>query len=73
MQSNEAKTPAAMVILPCPACGRSVKVLGRVRRVLCGCGQILMEIGRERAAVAPASAEALKAGQARRSRPELDP
>ena len=48
-----------MVILPCPTCGRSVKVLGRVRRVLCACGQVLMEIGRERA---PKVAEVLKAG-----------
>ncbi len=35
---NEVKAEAAMVILPCPTCGRAVKVLGRVRRVLCACG-----------------------------------
>jgi hypothetical protein len=45
--TNETRAPAAMVILPCPACGRAVKVLGRVRRVLCACGQILMEMGNE--------------------------
>ncbi len=60
MQTNDVKAPA-MVILPCPVCGRSVKVLGRVRRVLCACGQILMEIGREKAAVAT-PAEAVEAG-----------
>jgi hypothetical protein len=59
IQTNEIKAPSAMVILPCPTCGRSVKVLGRVRRVLCACGQVLMEIGRERA---PKVAEVLKAG-----------
>ena len=62
MQMNDVKAPAAMIILPCPACGRSVKVLGRVRRVLCGCGQILMEIGREKSAPMPASAEVVEAG-----------
>lgn len=52
MSEEEVRTPAtAMVILPCPTCGRSVKVLGRVRRVLCGCGQVLMEIGRDNPAV----------------------
>jgi len=51
-----------MVILPCPTCGRSVKVLGRVRRVLCACGQILMEIGREKAPKVAAPAEVLEAG-----------
>ena len=61
MQTGDVKTPA-MVILPCPACGRAVKVLGRVRRVLCACGQILMEIGREKSPPATASAEVLKAG-----------
>jgi hypothetical protein len=40
-----------MIILPCPTCGRAVKVLGRVRRVLCACGQILMEIGRDNSSV----------------------
>jgi hypothetical protein len=58
MQSNEVKAPTAMVILPCPACGRAVKVVGRVRRVLCGCGQVLMEI----APKAEAPAKVLKAG-----------
>jgi hypothetical protein len=48
MQSIDTKTPAAMVILPCAACGRAVKVLGRVRRVLCACGQILMEMAPEK-------------------------
>jgi hypothetical protein len=43
-----------------PACGRSVKVLGRVRRVLCACGQILMEIGGRRPVTAPA--EVVEAG-----------
>jgi hypothetical protein len=61
MQTNEVKAKA-MVILPCPACGRAVKVLGRVRRVLCACGQILMEIGREKSASMTSSAEVLKAG-----------
>ena len=28
IQTNEIKAPSAMVILPCPTCGRSVKVLG---------------------------------------------
>ena len=46
---NDSKATRTMVILPCPTCGRSVKVLGRVRRVLCACGQILLEIGQERA------------------------
>ena len=59
IQTNEIKAPSAMVILPCPTCGRSVKVLGRVRRVLCACGQVLMEIGREKG---PKAAEVLKAG-----------
>jgi hypothetical protein len=44
MQADETKATAAMVILPCSECGRSVKVLGRVRRVLCACGQILLEV-----------------------------
>ncbi len=57
MQTNDVKAPA-MVILPCPACGRSVKVLGRVRRVLCACGQILMEIGGEKSVKITASVEA---------------
>ena len=58
MQMNDVKTPAAMIILPCPTCGRAVKVLGRVRRVLCACGQVLMEIGREKTP----PAEVLEAG-----------
>jgi len=62
MQTNDVKAPAAMVILPCPTCGRAVKVLGRVRRVLCGCGQILMEIGREKSSPMAASADVRKAG-----------
>ncbi|HLE71227.1 MAG TPA: hypothetical protein VJH87_16215 [Vicinamibacteria bacterium] len=65
MQSNVVKAPTAMVILPCPACGRAVKVLGRVQRVLCACGQVLMEIGREKSppkAASTASTEVLKAG-----------
>jgi len=61
METNDVKTPA-MVILPCPTCGRSVKVLGRVRRVLCACGQILMEVGREKSAPMTASVEVRKAG-----------
>jgi hypothetical protein len=55
---NDVKAPAAMIILPCPTCGRAVKVLGRVRRVLCACGQVLMEIGREKTP----PAEVLEAG-----------
>ncbi len=51
-----------MVILPCPACGRSVRVLGRVRRVLCSCGQLLMEVGPEKTPKVAAPAEVLKAG-----------
>jgi hypothetical protein len=31
----------AMLILTCARCGRSVKVFGKVSRVLCACGQIL--------------------------------
>lgn len=62
MQTSDVKAAAAMVILPCPTCGRAVKVLGRVRRVLCACGQILMEIGREKSAPMAAPAEVLKAG-----------
>ncbi len=62
MHESETKTPSAMVILPCPACGRSVKVLGRVRRVLCACGQLLMEIGREKPKPVATSAEMLEAG-----------
>jgi hypothetical protein len=62
MQTNDVKAPAAMIILPCPSCGRAVKVLGRVRRVLCACGQVLMEIGREKSLPMTASAEVLKAG-----------
>jgi hypothetical protein len=44
MQADETKATAAMVILPCSQCGRAVKVLGRVRRVLCACGQVLLEV-----------------------------
>jgi hypothetical protein len=51
-----------MVILPCPSCGRAVKVLGRVRRVLCACGQILMEVAGEKSKPTAASPEVLKAG-----------
>jgi hypothetical protein len=61
MQTSDLKAPAAMVILPCPTCGRSVKVLGRVRRVLCACGQILMEVGREKSAPAKEPAEVVEA------------
>jgi hypothetical protein len=46
---------AAMVILPCPSCGRAVKVLGRVRRVLCACGQVLMEMALEESSPTAAS------------------
>lgn len=60
MLGNDVKAPA-MVILPCPSCGRAVKVLGRVRRVLCACGQVLMEIGCETPEKAAAPAQALKA------------
>jgi hypothetical protein len=48
MNANEPKSPSTMVILPCAACGRAVKVLGRVRRVLCACGQVLMELAPEK-------------------------
>jgi hypothetical protein len=51
-----------MVILPCPTCGRSVQVLGRVRRVLCACGQVLMEIGGEKPRNLAVPAPVLKAG-----------
>lgn len=40
---SEAEGPA-MTILPCPACNRAVKVFGKVRRVLCACGEILLEV-----------------------------
>jgi hypothetical protein len=33
----------AMTILPCPSCDRAVKVFGKVRRVLCACGEVLFE------------------------------
>lgn len=33
----------AMIILCCARCGRSVKVFGKVSRVLCACGQLLFE------------------------------
>ncbi|MGH9324396.1 MAG: hypothetical protein ACRD3V_31485 [Vicinamibacteria bacterium] len=63
MQENLTRTPTAMVILPCPICGRSVKVLGRVRRVLCACGEILMEVGHETSSsVASSVPTELKAG-----------
>jgi hypothetical protein len=52
METDEKKASTAMIILPCPACGRSVKVVGRVRRVLCSCGQILLEVGPERTSTA---------------------
>jgi hypothetical protein len=44
MDPFERQVSPAMIILPCPACGRAVKILGRVRRVLCACGQILLEV-----------------------------
>lgn len=62
MQPNEVKAPATMVILPCPTCSRSVQVLGRVRRVLCACGQVLMEIGGEKPQNVAVPAPVLKAG-----------
>lgn len=62
MQPYETKAPSAMIILPCPSCGRAVKVLGRVRRVLCACGQILMEVAGEKSKPTAASAEVLEAG-----------
>jgi hypothetical protein len=61
MVTNETRAPAAMVILPCPTCGRAVKVLGRVRRVLCACGQVLMEMGHEGTSKAAAPATVLEA------------
>ncbi len=51
-----------MIILPCPTCGRAVQVLGRVRRVLCSCGQVLMEIASDKNAVTTAPVEVRKAG-----------
>ncbi len=63
MHSNDTKSPTAMVILPCAVCGRAVKVLGRVRRVLCACGQVLMEMAPEKSQPRAASpAPALEAG-----------
>ena len=59
---NEVKAESAMVILPCPTCGRAVKVLGRVRRVLCACGQILMEIARDSAPTAVPQPEIRRVG-----------
>jgi hypothetical protein len=59
---NDVKAEAAMVILPCPTCGRAVKVLGRVRRVLCACGQVLMEIAGEKPAVSAGPAEVRRVG-----------
>ena len=32
-----------MLILCCVECNRSVKVFGNVSRVLCACGQVLLE------------------------------
>jgi len=58
MHTNDMKASAAMVILPCPTCGRAVKVLGRVRRVLCSCGQVLMEIGGEKSKTAASTESA---------------
>jgi hypothetical protein len=60
MTANEPRTASAMVILPCSACGRAVKVLGRVRRVLCACGQVLMEVAEGRLPP-PAAAPARRA------------
>jgi hypothetical protein len=66
MQVYEAKATAAMVILPCSQCGRSVKVLGKVRRVLCACGQVLFEVVSDEAPNGGASSgiAALEARQA---------
>ena len=36
-------TRTPLTILTCSVCGRSVKVFGKVRRVLCACGQTLFE------------------------------
>ena len=54
MEPFEKQVSPAMIILPCPACGRAVKILGRVRRVLCACGQILLEVAGENASSAAA-------------------
>ena len=35
------RTP--VLILSCVECNRSVKVFGKVSRVLCACGQVLLE------------------------------
>ncbi len=35
------RTP--VLILSCADCNRSVKVFGKVSRVLCACGQVLLE------------------------------
>jgi len=39
--TQEYPVRTAMLILTCARCGRSVKVFGKVSRVLCACGQIL--------------------------------
>jgi hypothetical protein len=54
MESFEKQVSPAMIILPCPKCGRAVKILGRVRRVLCACGQVLLELEGTDAAAAVA-------------------
>jgi ribosomal protein S27E len=33
----------SMLILSCSDCARSVKVFGKVSRVLCACGRVLLE------------------------------
>ncbi len=38
---DRSRTP--MIIFSCARCGRSVKVFGRVRRVICACGRVLFE------------------------------
>ena len=47
MNEQPERARATLVILPCPTCGRAVKVFGKVRRVLCACGEVLVEIGTE--------------------------
>lgn len=54
MEPFEKQVSPAMIILPCPTCGRAVKILGRVRRVLCACGQLLLEVEGENAGSAAA-------------------
>lgn len=41
MEAKSARVP--MVIFSCSRCGRSVKVFGKVSRVLCACGQTLFD------------------------------